>query len=135
MKKRYIIIAIIAILILITPTIIYLCFLIPKMKEEYAVLMSSGGILAGGGMYAANFIPEKVKFSSIYKLSVRSFSIMVAITLVEKFMYQIIGLVATFIASYIIFKILMEVYKNGRRKKENRELAEEIARSVTKNSE
>lgn len=130
MKKHPIWYLIIGIFILIVPTAVYLGFLIPQMKEEYIALLSSGGVIAGGGMYGASAIPEKVKFSSLYKLSARSFTILTCITLVQEFIMEIIFLVATFIVSFIIFSILKEIWKNARRKNENAELAKEIARNI-----
>lgn len=116
MKKKYIWYLIIGIIILIVPCSVYLGFLIPKMSEEYITLMSSGGIIASGGMYGASVIPDKVKFSGLYKLSARSFTLLVVITLVQEFIIQILGFVATFIVCFIIFSILKELYKEGRRK-------------------
>lgn len=134
MKKHPIWFLIIGIFILIVPTSVYFGFLASKMQEEYIVLMSSGGVITCGGMYGASVIPEKVKFSGLYKLSVRSFTLLTAITLVEKFIFQILGLIATFIVCFIIFSILKECWKNGRRRKENTQLAEEISRNITKTS-
>lgn len=135
MKKKPIWFLIIGIAVLIIPTVIYLCFLVPQMKEEYLVLMSSGGVIAGGGMYGAEIIPEKVKYSSLYKTSARSFTLLTVITLVQEFIMEIIGLVAVFILSFIIFSLLKEMWKNARRRKENTEFAEEIARNIAKTSE
>lgn len=132
MKKHPIWFLIIGIIILIVPTATYLCFLIPKMQEEYIALMSSGGIIAGGGMYGASIIPEKIKYSGLYKLSARSFTLLTVTVLVQEFIMKIIFLVATFIISYIIYKIFKEIWKNARRRNENAELAKEIARSIAK---
>ena len=132
MKKKPIWFLVIGIIVLIVPTSIYLGFLIPQLKEEYIVLMSSGGVIAGGGMYGAQIIPEKVKYSSLYKTSARSFTLLTVITLVQEFIMEIIGLVAVFIISFIIFSILKETWKNARRRKENTEFAEEIARNIAK---
>lgn len=134
MKKKPIWFLVVGIIILIVPTLIYLCFLLPQLKEEYIVLMSSGGVIAGGGMYGAQIIPEKIKYSGLYKTSARSFTLLTVITLVQEFIMEIIGLVAVFILSFIIFSILKEAWKNARRRKENTEFAEEIARNIVKTS-
>lgn len=130
MKKRYIWILISAIFVLLVPSIIYLCFLIPKMQDEYIILMSSGGVIAGGGFYGASAIPEKVKYSGLFKTSAKAFTLLTVVTLVEKFIVQIIGLVATIVVSYVIFKILLEVYRARREEFRSKELAREIAQSV-----
>lgn len=135
MSKHPVLYLILGIFILITPTIIYLCFLIPKLSEEYNVLMASGGVIAGGGMYGASMIPDKVKYGTLYKTAAKSFTLLTAITLVEKFIVQIIGLIAVFIASWIVFQILKGVYKNAKRRKETTEIAEEVARSIDEASE
>lgn len=135
MKKNPIIYLIMGIVILIVPTVIYLCFLIPQMSEEYNILMASGGVISLGGMYGANAIPDKVKFGALYKTAAKSFTLLVAITLVEKFIMQIIGLICTFVASYIIFIIFKEIWKNARRRKQNTELAKEVAQGVALNIE
>lgn len=134
MSKHPIIYIIIGIAILLIPTIIYLCFLVPKLSEEYNVLMASGGIIGGSGFYAASQIPEKLKYSSLFKLATNSFTILTIILIVEKFIIHLIGLGFTFIISYIIFILLKGVYKNARRKNDNRELAEEISRNINKTS-
>lgn len=131
MKKHPIWFLIIGIFILIVPTVIYLCFLIPKLTEEYNILMASGGVIGGAGLYGTTKIPEKVKYGSLFKLAANSFTILTVLTLVQEFIMELIGLVAVFVVSFIIFQILKEAWKNGRRKKENAELAEEIARSIT----
>lgn len=130
MKKHPIWYLIIGISILIIPTLIYLIFLIPKMSVEYNILMASGGIIGGAGFYGSSIIPTGIKNKSLYKLAANSFTIMCVITLVNKFIMQLIGLVSTFILSFIIYKIFKEIWKNARRKKEHRELADEIARNV-----
>lgn len=130
MKKHPIWFLIIGIFILVVPTVIYLCFLIPKLSEEYNILMASGGVIGGAGFYGAQKIPEKVKYGSLFKLAANSFTTLTVLTLVNQFIMQLIGLVATFIISFIIFIILKGAWKDGRRKKENAELATEIARSV-----
>lgn len=134
MKKPIWLILVLAIIILLAPSIIYLCFLIPKMKEDYIVLMSSSGVIGSGGMYGASIIPEKTKYSSLFKTATRAFTLLVVITLIQDFLPQIIGLIAVLITSYIIFKILLEVYKSAKRRKENGELANQIARSIVENT-
>lgn len=130
MKKKYIWYLVFAIFCLVVPTAVYLCFLIPNMKEEYIMLMSSGGVIGGAGFYGANAIPDKVKFSSLFKTSARSFTVLTITVLVEKFINQLIGLAVTIILSYIVYKILMEVYRDRKRKQQSTELAQEIARSI-----
>lgn len=130
MRKKYIWILISAIAVLVVPTIIYLCFLIPHMREEYIILMSSGGVIAGGGLYGANAIPEKVKYSGLFKTSARAFTLLIVTTLVEKFIIQLVGLVATIIVSYVIYKILLEVYRGRKQARQNDDLASKIARSI-----
>ena len=110
----------------------YLVFLIPKMSVEYNILMASGGIIGGSGFYASNAIPTGIKNKGLYKLASNSFTIMCVIVLVNKFIMQLIGLVSTFILSFIVYKIFKEIWKNARREKEHRELADEIARNVAK---
>lgn len=126
---------ILGIAILVIPTVTYLCFLIPKMTDEYIVLMSSGGVIAGGGMFGASMIPDKTKFGALYKTASKSFTLLVVITLVKDFVKPLIGLAAVFIVSFIIFKIMMELWKDGKHKRENQELAAEVARSVTQATE
>ena len=134
MKKHPIWYLVIAIIVLIVPTTIYLCFLVPKLSEEYNILMASGGVIGGAGFYGASKIPDKVKFSGMFKTAANCFTILTVTTLVEEFVVELIGLVAVFVVSFITFKILKEVWKNARRRKENRELAKEIARSSNENS-
>lgn len=134
MKKKPIWFLIIGIAVLIIPTAVYLTFLVPQLKEEYIVLMSSGGVITGGGMYGASLIPKKVKYSGLYKLSARSFTLLTVTTLVQEFIVELIGLVAVFIVSFVIFCMLKEAWKNGRRRKENSELAREIARNIAEAS-
>lgn len=131
MTKRPWLYLVFGILFLIVPTAVYLGFLIPKMTEEYNILMASGGIISTLGIYGSNQIPDNIKFSSVYKLAGKSFSLMTASILVEKFYKHIIGLVAIVIVSYIIFLIFKELYKNAKRRKENGELAEEISKKIT----
>ena len=130
MKKKYIWFLVSAIFVLVVPTIVYLFFLIPKLEDEYIMLMSSGGVIGGAGMYAANAIPDKVRFSSLFKTSARSFTILTVTILVEKFINELIGLAVTIILSYIAYKILMEVYHDRKRSQQNTELAQEIARNI-----
>ena len=134
MKKHPIWYLVIAILILIVPTTIYLCILVPRLSEEYNVLMASGGVVGGAGLYGASKIPDKVKHGGLFKTAANSFTILTVTVLVEEFIIELVGLVAVFVVCFITFKILVEVWKNARRRKENRELAREIARSVNENS-
>jgi len=133
-KQHPVIYLIIAIFILIVPTIIYLIILVPKLTDEYNTLMASGGIIGGAGVYGANKIPDSLKFSKLYKLSANSFSMMIVVLLVEKFIVQLIGLAATIVLSYVIYKILLEVYRNARTRKQNTELAETIAANIVASS-
>lgn len=134
MKKYPVIYLIIGIIILIVPTVVYLCFLVPKLSYEYNTLMASGGIIGGVGFFGASKIPENIKFGSIYKLAVNSFSTFIVAVIIQKFFWEISGLIVTFIVSFIIYKICLEVYKNARRRKETREISEEIARNIIENS-
>lgn len=130
MKKKYIWFLVSAIFFLVVPTVIYLFFLIPKLKDEYIMLMSSGGVIGGAGMYAANAIPDKIKFSGLFKTSARSFTLLIVTVLVEKFINELIGLAVTIILSYIAYKILMEVYHDRKHSQQSTELAQEIARNI-----
>lgn len=130
MKKKYIWFLVSAIFVLVVPAVVYLIFLIPKLEDEYIMLMSSGGVIGGAGMYAANAIPDKVRFSSLFKTSARSFTILTVTILVEKFINELIGLAVTIILSYIAYKILMEVYHDRKRSQQSTELAQEIARNI-----
>lgn len=130
MKKKYIWFLVSAIFVLVVPTIVYLFFLIPKLKDEYIMLMSSGGVIGGAGMYAANAIPDKIKFSGLFKTSARSFTLLIVTVLVEKFINELIGLAVTIILSYIAYKILMEVYHDRKHSQQSTELAQEIARNI-----
>ena len=130
MKKKYIWFLVSAIFVLVVPTVVYLFFLIPKLEDEYIMLMSSGGVIGGAGMYAANAIPDKVRFSSLFKTSARSFTILTVTILVEKFINELIGLAVTIILSYIAYKILMEVYHDRKHSQQSTELAQEIARNI-----
>ena len=121
---------VIAIAVLVVPTAVYLAFLIPKLTEEYNVLMASGGVIGGAGYYGAQRIPEKIKYGSLFKTAANAFTTLTVITLINKFIMQIIGLIAVFIVSFIIFNILKGVWKDARRRKENGELAAEISRNL-----
>lgn len=125
---------VIGIAILIIPTAIYLAFLIPQLKDEYIVLMSSGGVIGGAGMFGTEMIPDDVKYGTIYKTASKSFTLLVVVTLVQEFIKEIIGLAVVVVVSYIIFLIFKELWKNGKRSKENVELAESIARGITENT-
>ena len=122
---------VIGIVVLIVPTAVYLGFLIPQLKEEYIILMSSGGVIAGGGMYGAEMIPEKVKYSSLYKTSARSFTLLTVITLVQDFIPQLIGLAIVLVVSYIIFMMMRSLYKDGKQARADKRLAKEVARGIT----
>ena len=130
MKKHPIWYLIIAIAILVIPTTIYLCVLVPKLSEEYNILMSSGGVIGGVGLYGASKIPDKIKYSGLFKAAANSFTILTVTVLVEEFIVSLVGLIAVFVICFITFKILMEGWKGARRRKENLELASEIARSL-----
>lgn len=133
MKKYPAIYLIIGIIILIVPTLTYLCFLVPKLSYEYNTLMASGGIVGGIGFFGASKIPENIKFGSIYKLAANSFSTFVVAVIIQKFFWDIAGLLITFIVSFIIYKIFLEVYKNARRRKEARQISEEVTRNIVEN--
>lgn len=121
---------IIGIAILIIPAAIYLGFLIPAMKDEYIILMSSGGAIGGAGLFGTGMIPETAKYGTLYKTASKSITLLIVITLIQNFIGQILGLIAVIIASYIVFIIMRGLYKDGKRARENRALAEEISRSV-----
>lgn len=121
---------VIGISVLVIPTAVYLIFLIPKMAEEYLVLMSSAGIIGGTGIYLTDKIPDSLKYGALFKTASRSLNAVIVIALVEEFIGQLIGLFVTFIASLIIFKILVGVWKDAKRRKQDRELAKEVAQSV-----
>ena len=125
----------IGIAFLIIPTAIYLGFLIPPMKEEYIILLSSGGVVGGAGMFGTGMIPDKTKYGALYKTASKSFTLLVVITLVKDFIGQLIGLAAVFVVSYIIFLVFKERWKHAKRAKENLELAEQVTRSVTEAAE
>lgn len=127
--KKPIIALVCGIVILILPTFIYLCFLIPKMSSEYNALMASGGVISGGGLYGASQIPEKLKYAGLFKTASKSFSIAVTVYLIQDFVTELIVLFIIFMASYIIFYILREVYRNGKQLYREKRLAGEISRS------
>lgn len=133
MKKHPFLYLIIGIIFLIVPTTIYLYFLIPDLTEAYNILMASGGIIGGAGYYSASMIPEKIKYSSLFKIAVNSFTTLVVVTIVQEFITQLIGLVVVFIFSFIIFLIFKGAYKNGKQKLINKQLSEEITRSIIEN--
>lgn len=130
MKKRPVFYLVLGIIILLVPTAIYLVFLVPKLTQEYNILMASGGIIGGFGFYGASKIPEKLKYSGLFKTSANAFTAFTVITIVQKFIVQLIGLCATFLISFIIFKLLMEAYKNAKQRIRDAELAKEIARNI-----
>lgn len=130
MKRRYIIFLVVGIVILVVPTTVYLCFLLPQMKEQYIVLMASGGVVGGTGIYGVRAIPDKIKYSGLFKLSAKAFTLLTISALVEQFYSQIIGLVIVAVISFIIFKILLEVYRDRRQAYRDARLAREVARSV-----
>lgn len=135
MKKRPILFLILGIFILIVPTLIYLCILVPQLSEEYNILLTSGVVIGGSGYYGASKIPDKIKYSGLYKLSCNAFTTLTVITLVEKFIMQIIFLVVVFIVSYITYRILKEMYKKYRRLKENAELSKTISQNIINNTQ
>lgn len=130
MKKHPIIFKLIGIFLLLAPTIVYLCFLVPVLKEEYNVLMASGGIIGGSGYYGISKIPETFTNSKLFKLSSSVFTTLIVITIVSEFIKELVLLVFIMMISYILYKIFSELYLKYRRKKENEELAREITSSV-----
>lgn len=134
MRKHPIWFLIIGIFILIIPTVVALCIVIPQMQERYVILMSSGGIITGSGMFGASKIPDKVKYSGLYKLSANAFSLMTGILLVKEFIIEILMIATIFIASFIIYKVLKEAWKDGKRKLEIDELAGKISQGVNQSS-
>lgn len=122
---------IIGIIILIVPAAVYLGFLIPKLTAEYNILLASGGVIGSGGIAATSLIPEKAKFGTLYKTASKSFTLLAVITVVQNFLPQILGLIATVLVSYIIFMIMKELWKNGREKRNALYIAKEVARSTT----
>lgn len=134
MKKHPFLYLVIGIAILVIPTTIYLIFLVPKMTEECRILTASAGIIGSGGLYGANLIPEKWAFSKLYKLACRSYTLLVTISIIEKFVKELILLLTVIVTSYIIFYIFKELWKNARRKIHDEQLASQIARSFNETS-
>jgi len=132
MKKHPIWFIILGIIILVIPTLLYLIWLMPKLTEEYNALLSSAGIIGGAGFFGTSKIPINLSNSSLFKLASNSFTTLTVILLVQEFIMEIIILASIFIISFIIFKLLIGAYKNAKRRNENAELAEEIARIVDK---
>ena len=126
---------VIGICFLVIPGTVYLFFLVPQLKEEYLILMSSGGVVGGAGMFGTAMIPERIKFGALFRTASKSFTLLVVVTLVREFISQIIGFAAVVMVSSILFLIFKELWKSGRRAKENVQLAEEIARSTAKDSQ
>ena len=93
--------------------------------------MASAGTIGGGAFYGATLIPEKLKYGKLLKTAVNSYTLMCLIWIVQDFLPQILGCIAVFVTSFIIFRVLLGVYRDGRRKQENTELATEVARSIT----
>lgn len=122
---------VIGITLLIVPTAIYLGFLIPKMTAEYNVLMASGGAIGSAGLFGANMIPETAKFGTLYKTASKSMTLLVVITLVQNFIGRLIGLAVVVVVSYILFLIFKGLWKDGRQRKQNADIAKEIARGIT----
>lgn len=118
---------VIGVFILVVPTLIYLCFLVPTLSEEYNVLMASGGVIGGAGYFGASLITDKVKYGSLYKTAANAFSTLAVVTLVQDFIAELVGLVATFVVCYVIFKLCIEAWKSGTRKREAEYLATQIA--------
>lgn len=121
---------VIGIILLIAPTAIYAGFLIPRMADRYIVLMSSGAGIGGAGLFGTGMIPETAKFGTLYKTASKALTLLVVITLVQEFIGQIIGLVATFAVSYIVFLIFKGLWKDGKQARQNAKLAKEVARGV-----
>ena len=121
---------VIGIFFLIVPAAIYLGFLIPQMSEEYSVLMASGGAVGGAGLFGTEMISEKVKYGALFKTASKSFTLLVVLTLVQDFMNQILGLIAVLIVSYIIFVIMKGLWRDGKQRKQNKQLAADIAQSI-----
>ena len=130
MKKHPIWYMIIGLAFLLVPTIIYLIFLIPKLSDEYNVLIASGGVIGSSGLYLTEKIPETWHYSKIFKFASKSFTLLTVMTLVEKFYMQILGLLVVVVLSIIIFYIFKGLYSNGKQRNENERLANEVTRSV-----
>lgn len=121
---------VIGIVILIVPAAVYLGFLIPQMKDEYIILMSSGGAIGGAGIFGTQMIPDKTRYGMLFKTASKSFTLLVVITLVQEFIKELIGLAAVVIVSYIIFLVMKGLWKDGKRARENKQLAKEVSRGV-----
>lgn len=126
---------IIGLVFLIVPTAVYLGFLAPRLQERYIILMSSGGVIGSAGMFGSAMIPDKTKYGTLYKTASKSFTLLVVITLVQEFIGQLIGLAAVMVGSYIVFIIFKELWKHGRRKRQDAELAKEVAQSISNATE
>ena len=85
---------------LIIPTTIYLVFLVPKLSEEYNILMTSGGVLGAFGYYGSTRIPDKLKYSGIVKMASKSYTTVVVGLLIQEFLPQIIGVFSRIIAGF-----------------------------------
>lgn len=134
MKKRYIWIAIIAYIVLIVPTVIYLCWLIPNLTAEYNTMLASGGMIGGAAFYGASKIPDTVKFSGLFKTASRSYTLLIISILVKEFYIECVALFAIIISCYIVFKILKGIYYDRKRRFENKQLAREISSSLNERS-
>lgn len=132
MKKHPFLIRLLGLTILIVPTLIYLCFLIPALSEEYTVLMSSSGIIGGAGFLGSSKIPVDTKNSSLLKLASNAFTTLVMITLVQEFIMELVFLAVTFITSFIIYKLFEEMYQDAKRRKENEQLSTSISQNIIK---
>lgn len=121
---------VIGICALIIPTAIYAGFLIPAMKEEYQILMASGGAIGSAGLFGANMIPEAAKYGVLYKTASKSMTLLVVITLVQEFIKELIGLAAVFIVSYLIFLIMKGLWKDGKQARANRQLAKAVTQGT-----
>lgn len=135
MKKHPWIVLVLAILVLTVPTILYLIWLVPQLSAEYTSLLASAGIIGGAGTYGANAIPDEVKYGTLFKTASKAYTMLIVLTIVEKFLNKLILLGAILILSYIIFKILIDIWHTLRRRKENGQLATEIARNLNKVTE
>lgn len=135
MKKKYILIAIIAYFVLIVPTVIYLCWLIPRLTAEYNTMLASGGMIGGAAFYGASKIPDTIKFSGLFKTASRSYTLLIISILVKEFYIECVALFAIIISCYIVFKILKGMYYDRKRQFENKQLAREISSSLNERSE
>ena len=133
MKKHPIAYLFIGIFFLVVPITVYLFYLVPQLTEEYNTLMSSGGIIGGVGYFASCKIPEKWKYSGIFKTASNAFTTLILITIVQEFINKLIVLGFIAIFSVILFLIFKNIYINKKRRKENSELAEEISRNIAEN--